>query len=523
MVVPTSLVAGALSKIQELQKEVDTKEQTIEDFQRVLHEQQRSLEFCSNEITIIRDRLIRWGQENARNIAEPESFATNHCCGKRKSRDEEHESSELQTQAKETTTTQNSNKRLKVQNSPTEKRQLNISESNGGNESNTLPAAEENDFQEMLVNFRIEVAKTNRLLHVGNDSEGVPKSVHKKEQPHAHIMSIQNVLGRCRIKIQELEREKTNLYLKIKRNGSMIGANTKLRSEIESLQADNTKLRSEIEYQKEENTKIRSERDFNYNGWSGCHNAAQEMEKNMLILKERFAAEKTNYRKHAKDKDKEIAFLTKTNDKLKNRLATEEKHAKAKDFEIASMKAAQDRQNLFLASRLDVQREKHRKWAEEKNIELASLKAEQKIEVRQIRESLEQKSKTKLQKHEVALSSLKKKCAANMKRMETDLLRYKGTADVQQKCINSALECEICFEQYNGGALPNSMTEDRRPVVMPGECGRSVCISCAEKDRAARAKELTGNAKMIECMFCRYRYHSEHHTFPINRGLMALL
>ena len=81
--IDTVVVAGALSKIQELQKEVDTKEQTIEDFQRVLHEQQRSLQFCSNQITIIRDRIIRWGQRNARNIAEPESFATNHCSGKR--------------------------------------------------------------------------------------------------------------------------------------------------------------------------------------------------------------------------------------------------------------------------------------------------------------------------------------------------------------------------------------------------------------------------------------------------------
>ena len=106
---------------------------------------------------------------------------------------------------------------------------------------------------------------------------------------------------------------------------------------------------------------------------------------------------------------------------------------------------------------------------------------------------------------------------------EKDGNGFTATADVQQKCINSALECEICFEQYNCGSLPNSTTEDRRPVVMPGDCGRSICKSCAEKDRAARAKELTGNAKMIECMFCRYRYHSDHHTFPINRGLLSLL
>ena len=112
----------------------------------------------------------------------------------------------------------------------------------------------------MLVNFRIEVAKTNRLLRVRNDSGGVPKSARKKEQPHAHIMSIQNALGKCRIRIRELEREKTNLYLRIRRNGSMIGVNTKLRREIESLQDDHTKLRSEIESLKDASTKLRSER-----------------------------------------------------------------------------------------------------------------------------------------------------------------------------------------------------------------------------------------------------------------------
>ena len=88
----------------------------------------------------------------------------------------------------------------------------------------------------------------------------------------------------------------------------------------------------------------------------------------MLSLKRRFAAEKTNYRKHAKDKEKEIALLKETDDKLKNRLVAQEKYAKAKDFEIA----AEHRQTLLLERTLDAQCEKHLKFAQEKDIEIAS-------------------------------------------------------------------------------------------------------------------------------------------------------
>ena len=83
-----------------------------------------------------------------------------------------------------------------------------------------------------------------------------------------------------------------------------------------------------------------------------------------------------------------------------------------------------------------------------------------------------------------------------------------------------ALQCDICVEKYNEGGKGG---EDRRPVIMPGDCGRSICKSCAEKDRASKIEDLPGNVKMIQCMFCRSKYHSEKHVFPINRDLMALL
>jgi len=73
-------------------------------------------------------------------------------------------------------------------------------------------------------------------------------------------------------------------------------------------------------------------------------------------------------------------------------------------------------------------------------------------------------------------------------------------------------DCRICAHQYN--------TSERRPVFLPGPCGRTICLSCAENYRATKVAELKGNEKYIKCMYCDGRFHSENDEFVENRDYM---
>mmetsp|Transcript_27482 Transcript_27482/g.79220 ORF Transcript_27482/g.79220 Transcript_27482/m.79220 type:complete len:259 (-) Transcript_27482:108-884(-) len=131
--------------------------------------------------------------------------------------------------------------------------------------------------------------------------------------------------------------------------------------------------------------------------------------------------------------------------------------------------------------------------------------------------------KTKLEDKLILLEEDKRYERAFLRNKSEKLIKAeKKLASCEEK-INKALECRICFEKYNNGSESIETMEDRRPVIMPGNCGRTVCRSCAERDRAAKIGDLSGNAKMTHCMFCRCKYHSEKHQFPTNRDLLALL
>ena len=164
----------------------------------------------------------------------------------------------------------------------------------------------------------------------------------------------------------------------------------------------------------------------------------------------------------------------------------------------------------------------------------------------------------KIRKYEETLSMMKKQYLDQMRRLNTKcqelskdltdsnrkmrsieeinrkLARQVGQSDATSRNdisigpqasydLHAPRRCNICFEKYNDGSNTISGEDDRRPVIMPGDCGRSICKSCAEKDRASKIEDLPGNVKMIQCMFCRCKYHSEKHVFVINRDLMALL
>eukprot|EP00562_Extubocellulus_spinifer_P022583 CAMPEP_0178630070 /NCGR_PEP_ID=MMETSP0698-20121128/10298_1 /TAXON_ID=265572 /ORGANISM="Extubocellulus spinifer, Strain CCMP396" /LENGTH=555 /DNA_ID=CAMNT_0020269441 /DNA_START=20 /DNA_END=1683 /DNA_ORIENTATION=- len=89
--------------------------------------------------------------------------------------------------------------------------------------------------------------------------------------------------------------------------------------------------------------------------------------------------------------------------------------------------------------------------------------------------------------------------------------------------VRTTFVCSICAETYNQGPTEENDHTDRRPAIMPGSCGRLICMSCAENDRASQIEGLGGNRKMIKCMFCKEPYHSEKHAFYPNRDLMSVM
>mmetsp|Transcript_31613 Transcript_31613/g.64359 ORF Transcript_31613/g.64359 Transcript_31613/m.64359 type:complete len:445 (+) Transcript_31613:503-1837(+) len=93
----------------------------------------------------------------------------------------------------------------------------------------------------------------------------------------------------------------------------------------------------------------------------------------------------------------------------------------------------------------------------------------------------------------------------------------------RRETLRKVFVCSICTERYNQGPTNDNDHSDRRPTVLPGSCGRSICMSCAENDRASQIEGLAGNRKMIKCMFCKAHYHSEKHIFYPNRDLMSVM
>ena len=83
--------------------------------------------------------------------------------------------------------------------------------------------------------------------------------------------------------------------------------------------------------------------------------------------------------------------------------------------------------------------------------------------------------------------------------------------------------CSICYLRFtsDSGASIRNGHADRRPIVLPGSCGKTICMSCAEADREREQRKLAGrNQVMIPCMICKEKYHSIKHKFIINRTLL---
>ena len=136
-----------------------------------------------------------------------------------------------------------------------------------------------------------------------------------------------------------------------------------------------------------------------------------------------------------------------------------------------------------------------------------------------------------------------------LRRVRTQLQRKVGKIETYKKYIaklsgtvESNSSCDICFQPYtyktptqgsisNQNRFANASNEtpvnenDRRPVIMPGSCGRTICLVCAEKyrDSKIRSLDLDENESNVPCMFCREEYHCYNHEYVVNKNMISLL
>jgi len=85
------------------------------------------------------------------------------------------------------------------------------------------------------------------------------------------------------------------------------------------------------------------------------------------------------------------------------------------------------------------------------------------------------------------------------------------------------MNCRISTDPYSTYRPANPSENDHQPVTLPC-CGNSVCVSCVEKDRAAKIERLSNrDRKNIGCIACNESYHCEKTKFSTSKVLIDAL